>query len=250
MRTRITRGLAAALAVPALALTAACGGSDGAKDDTKPKAPAGTTAAGTPSAAPTTSAAPEATGPLTAAQMKGALLELKDLPSGWKGSAHASAEFAVKADKAECRPLAEALSAKIPGATTGPSADFALGNNASELSESIQTFGSAADATAFTEKLSAALDSCTSFTADQDGTSMKTGVEKLTAPKTAEEAIAVRLKLAVAPGVTVEPTVLVARQGSGLIRVLHLADSAKAKGDFDAFAKLAGDKLAKAAAQG
>ncbi|MFI8516944.1 hypothetical protein ACIGEZ_03800 [Streptomyces sp. NPDC085481] len=241
MRTRIRHGLAAALAVSALSLTAACGG--GAKDTPGDGA---TKPADKPAAGQTTSAAPAPAAPLTDAQMKAAVLELKDLPSGWKASKNPSSDFSMKADKAECEPLAAAAGSTVAGATKGPTVDFALGNNASELSEGVLAF-SGTGAADFMKQVATSLGSCTAFTADTSGTKMKITVEKLTAPQTAEEALAFKLKLNVAQGITVEPTLLIARQGTGVVRLLHLADTPAAKKDFATFAGLAGDKLAKAA---
>ncbi|MDT9690695.1 hypothetical protein Q5762_20575 [Streptomyces sp. P9(2023)] len=239
MRTRIRHGLAAALAVSALSLTAACGGGDAKGDTTKDKA------ADKPAAEQTTSAAPAATTPLTAAQMKAAALELKDLPSGWKVTKTPTDELKVTSDKPECAPLASALGSDFPGGTKGASAEFSRGNNESEIVEDVATFPGTGAAD-FTKKIDTALASCTGFTADSDGTKMKLGVEKLTAPQGAEETLAFRLKLNLAEGITIEPTIMIARQGSGIVRFLHLADTPGGKGEFDALAKIAAGKLAKA----
>ncbi|MEV4948553.1 hypothetical protein [Streptomyces sp. NPDC053755] len=238
MRTRIRHGLAAALTVSALSLVAACGGSDGGKDGGKDKA------ADKP-AEQTTSAAPAAASPLTTAQMKAAVLELKDLPSGWKTTKHEESSAVYKVDKPECEPLAPMLGGDIAGATKGASADFAVGNNDSEISEEVVTFADAGAAD-YIKKLGTALDACPAFTADVDGSKMKVAVKKITAPQGAEEALALQMSTEVAPGITIEPNIVLVRQGAGVMRFLHLADAAGKK-DFDALAKVATDKFVKGA---
>lgn len=244
MRTRIRHGLAAALAVSALSLTAACGGGD-AKDDTKKAADK--PAAGQSASSEPTSAAPAAPAtPLTATQMKAGVLELKDLPSGWKAAKAEDSATVYKIDKPECEPFGVMVAGEIAGATKGAAADFAVGNNDSEITEEIVTFP-ATGAADYTKKLATALDSCTDFTAEADGEKMKMSVRKITAPQGAEEALAFGLALEVAPGIKVEPNIVVARQGTGVMRLLYLADAATAKKDFGTFAKLATDKFVKAA---
>ncbi|MFJ3584972.1 hypothetical protein ACIPPS_22470 [Streptomyces sp. NPDC090127] len=239
MRTRFRHGLAAALTVSTLSLVAACGGSDGAKDSGKDKA------ADKPSAAQTTSAAPAPATPLTAAQMKAGVLELKDLPSGWKTTKHEDSSAVYKIDKAECDVLAPMLGGDIAGATKGATADFAVGNNDSEITEEVVTFDGTGAAD-YVKKLGAALDACPTFTADAEGNKMKTEVKKITAPQGAEEALAFRLSIEIGPGMKIEPNLIVVRQGTGVMRFLHLADAAGKK-DFDALAKTATDKFVKGA---
>ncbi|MFJ7070857.1 hypothetical protein [Streptomyces sp. NPDC101115] len=240
MRTRISRGLAAALAVSALSLTAACGG--GAKEDTK-KGGADKPAAGATTSAAPTSEAPAT--PLTDAQMKAGVLELKDLPSGWKATKRQTGNTVYKAEKAECQPIAALMSGDVDGATKGPSVDFAVGNNASEIAEDVVTFPGTGAAD-FTKKLTTALDSCPDFAVTADGGKMKMSVKKLTAPQGAEEAHAFEIGLEVAPGITIKPNMVFVRQGTGVLRFLHLADAAGKK-DFDGLAKTATEKFAKAA---
>ncbi|WP_225799799.1 hypothetical protein [Streptomyces sp. NK15101] len=243
MRTRITRGLSAVLAVSALSLTAACGGSDGTEKDGADKPAAGGSASA--SAAPTSQA--PAAAPLTAAQMKAAALEVKDLPSGWKAKKGEDDKTVYKADKAECQPLAAMMSAGIEGATQGASVDFVIGDNASELSQEVATFPAGAGAADYTKKIAAALDGCAGFSVEVEGQKMKVESKRLTAPQGAEEAIAFGMTLEVAPGIKIAPDLVVARQGAGVFRMLHLADAAAAKKDFDGLAKAATDKFVEAA---
>ncbi|MFC8951439.1 hypothetical protein ACFT8P_02160 [Streptomyces sp. NPDC057101] len=237
MRTRFSRGLAAALAVSALSLTAACGGGS---DDKAGSAEKGTEATGK------TSAPPAAT-PLTAAQMKAGVLELKDLPSGWRASKAEPDTTTYKADNEACKPIATLMDDKVAGATIGGSVDFERGNSESLLSQQVMTFpgtGAADYATA----IGTALGTCKGFSAEMEGMKMKITVEKLTAPQGTEQAHAFRIKMNIADlGMNVESNMLVASQGTGLTRFAHVPADATGHKDFDGFAKLAAEKFAKAA---
>lgn len=243
MRTRIRHGLAAALTVSALSLVAACGGSDSAKDSGKDKP------ADKPAAEQSTSAAPSsapAAAPLTAAQMKAAVLEVKDLPSGWKTAKAEEGPTLTKVDKPECLPIAGLLSEKISGATLGASGDFENGG-ATTLNQEVLAF-EGAGATDFVTKLGAALEACTGFGATAEDMKVRATVAKLTAPQGAEEAHALRLKLSIPDfGYETEVNLLVARQGTGVIRLAHDPAAASGHKDFDALAKTATDKFVKGA---
>lgn len=238
MRTRFSRGLSAVLAVSALSLTAACGG--GAADDTKKDG------ADKPAAGQTTSAAPAAK-PLTAAQMKAAALEVKDLPSGWKASKPEADKTTYKADKPECEPIATLLKDEISGAEIGASVDFERGDADSLLSEQVFTFP-ATGAADYVKSIGTSLETCTGFSAEMEGMKMKIALEKLTAPQGAEAAHAFRLKMNITDlGMTVESNLLVAAQGTGVVRFAHVPANAGGHKDFDGFAKLAVEKFAKGA---
>ncbi|MET9379318.1 hypothetical protein ABZX98_35130 [Streptomyces sp. NPDC002992] len=239
MRTRIRHGLAAALAVSALSLTAACGGG-AAKDDAKKDK-----AADKPAAEQTTSAAPAA--PLTAAQMKAATLTVKDLPSGWKSGTSDTDQIQPKADKAECQPLAGFMADTITGATMGPSGSFERTSDTTGIDSQVFTFP-AAGATDFVKALGTSLDTCKGFAADLQGMKMTVTAEKLAGPKAGEESHAFRLKMKIADiSMTVETNMLVVRQGTGVARVSHVPPNASGHKDFEALAKLAADKFVKGA---
>ncbi|MFD7326498.1 hypothetical protein ACFV9D_36395 [Streptomyces sp. NPDC059875] len=242
MRTRIRHGLAAVLAVSALSLTAACGGGDAKGDTKKDKA------ADKPAAGQTTSAAPAPATPLTAAQMKAAALELKDLPSGWKvDKAQEEDPTVYKADKPECEAVATLMADKVAGATTGASADFERGNSESLLSQQVMTFPGTG-AVDYVKKIGTSLETCTGFSAEMEGMKMKITLQKLTAPQGAQEAQAFRMKMNITDvNVTVESNLLVAAQGTGLTRFAHVPADASGHKDFDGFAKLAADKFVKGA---
>ncbi|MBT2439303.1 hypothetical protein J7E93_04050 [Streptomyces sp. ISL-36] len=239
MRTRIRHGLAAALAVSALSLTAACGGGD-AKDDTKK-------GADKPAAGQTTSAAPAAATPLTAAQMQAATLTLKDLPAGWKNGSADPDQIQPKADKAECQPLAGFMADTIAGATMGPSGSFERVSDTTGIDSQVFTFP-AAGATDFVKALGTSLDTCKGFAADLQGMKMTVTAEKITGPKAGEESHAFRLKMKLADvAMTVESNMLVVRQGTGVARISHVPPNASGHKDFDTLAKLAADKFVKGA---
>ncbi|MFE5483960.1 hypothetical protein [Streptomyces sp. NPDC056527] len=240
MRTRIRHGLAAALAVSALSLTAACGGGDakdGAKKDTDK--PAATTSAAPTSEAPAT--------PLTAAQMKAAVLEVKDLPAGWKSGSADTDQIQPKADKTECQPLAGLMADTIAGATMGPSGSFERTSDTTGLDSQVFTFP-ATGATDFVKALGTSLDTCKGFAADLQGMKMTVTAEKLNGPKAGEESHAFRLKMKIADlAMNVESNMLVVRQGTGVVRISHVPPNASGHKDFDALAKLATDKFVKGA---
>ncbi|WP_309049539.1 hypothetical protein [Streptomyces sp.] len=224
MRTRIRRGLTVVLAVSALSLTAACGGS--ADESGK-----GSGDKAAPSATPAT--------PLTAAQMKAGALQLKDLPAGWKVSAAEDDKTVYKADKPECAPVATLLADEVAGATTGADVDYERGNSESLLSQQVMTFPGTGAAD-YVTSLGTALGSCKGFTAEMEGVKMNIALEKLTAPQGAEKAEAFRLKMNIASlGVDLESNMLVASQGTGLTRFAHVPADASGHKDFDGFAKLA-----------
>ncbi|MFD3942454.1 hypothetical protein [Streptomyces sp. NPDC058579] len=240
MRTRIRHGLAAALTVSALAFVAACGGGE-AQDDTKKDA-----SADKPAASQTTSAAPAAATPLTAAQMKAGVLELKDLPSAWRAVKAEKGPRLTKVDKAECLPIGGLFADKLSGATLGASGDFEHGAGTT-LNQEVLTFAGTG-ATDFVTKLGGALESCTGFGATAEDMKVQATVEKLTAPQGAEEAHALRVKLSIPDfDYATEVNLLVARQGTGVIRLAHDPAAASGRKEFDALAKIATDKFVKGA---
>ncbi|MFE1233404.1 hypothetical protein [Streptomyces sp. NPDC058745] len=240
MRTPIRHGLVAVLAVSALSLTAACGGSsDGDAAQGADKPATATTAAEPTSAAPAV--------PLTADAMKAAVLEAKDLPSGWKAGKAGSDQATYKTDKPACEPLTTLLANKVAGATTGASAHFERGNGDSTLDQQVLTFPGTGAAD-HVKAIGTALDTCTGFTAEMEGMKMKITLQKLTAPQGAEQVQTFRMKMNIAEyDITAESNVLVAAQGTGLTRFAHVPANASGHKDFDGVAKIVVEKFAKAA---
>lgn len=238
MRTHIRRGLAVALTVSALTFTAACGGSSDDKGGDS-------AAKGKDKAAEQPAEKPAAT-PLTAAQMKAGLLELKDLPAGWKAEAAAPAEDVPAADKPECKPITAIMGDKIEGTTLGGNAEFG-DKDSSILAELLATFSDDKSAKDFMASVATAADTCTAFSFTAEGQKVPVKVEKLTAPTAGEESTALRLSMEMAPGMTIASDILVARQGTGLMRLAYVPTNQANHKNFDDLAKRGGDKFVKAA---
>jgi hypothetical protein len=248
MRTHIRRGAAVAVAVSALFLTAACGGSDSSSDgDKKPT--------GTASKSKETAAENPAAGPLTAAQLKAATLEVADLPAGWKaGTVPPDDSTAPTADKPACQPIASLFAGKVEGTTLHNDADFNFKETQdAALSESVFTFAGTGAAD-FTKGIGTALTSCTDVNFTQDGEKSAVKVTKLSTPTVAEESHAFRLTMDMGSVGKLNIDILVARQGNGVVRAAYIPtptvpagtapDPAKVN-PFDDLAKRAGDKLVK-----
>ncbi|MEU3449587.1 hypothetical protein AB0H29_20590 [Streptomyces thermolilacinus] len=234
-RTRVRRGAVVALTASALFLTAACGGSSGKKDD---KADGGDSAGQKPAAAP-----------LTEAQMKAGVLEVADLPAGWKEEAAAPSEDQAKAEKPECQPLAVLISDKIDGATVGGDREFGRAGDSAILAQQIFTYSDGDAAAAFVKSVDEAVGKCASFVSVDEGEKMTISAEKLTAPQVGEEAVALRLTMDIPQlGMKLESDVLVARQGAGLMRLAYVPMGEKPDHSaFEDLAKRGGDKFVKGA---
>lgn len=244
MRVRISRGAAVALTVAALVFTAACGGSSD-KGDEKSKTAESSSAAAEPKPEEKPAAAP-----LTEAQMKAGLLEVSDLPSGWKVDKAGDSEDQPKAEKAECQPLALLMSDKIDGATVGADREFGRASDSAILAQQIFTYKDTAAATDFVKGISAAVDACATYTMTQDGQKVEMKAERLTtAPQVGEEAVGLRLTMDVPQlGMKMEFDVLVARQTTGMMRLAYVPMGDKPDhASFEDLAKRAGDKFVKGA---
>ncbi|MFI1399857.1 hypothetical protein [Streptomyces sp. NPDC020681] len=238
MRTSMRRGMAAAVAVSALCFTAACGGSS--DDEKKPAAgqEQSTDKATDKAEAPVT--------PLTAAQMKAATLEVKDLPTGWKaGTVTSTDDPAPKSDKPECQPIADLMADKIPGATMGQAAEFEGKGDESGLSEHVFTFPATGGAD-FVKAIGTALESCTKASFDAEGEKLAVTIAKLSTAKVGEESYAFRMTMPIPElGVNFTSDLLVARQGTGVVRLAHSSADPTKAAPFDDLAKRAGDKFVK-----
>ncbi|MGI5355107.1 hypothetical protein ACQI4E_07275 [Streptomyces sp. CA-252508] len=238
MRTRIRRGVAVALTVSALTFTAACGGSSDKGGDSAAK--------GKDKDAAAPADKPAAT-PLTAEQMKAGALTVADLPKGWTAMKNpASTDDVPKADKPECQPIANLMHDKIAGATMGANNEFNGGNGANQLAHQIITFPGTGAAD-FVTPIGTALEKCTGFTTTMEGAPVKLKVEKLTAPKTGEESHGVRVSMDLGGAIEFALNVVVARQGTGVSRLVYLPGTPAAAKDLDDLAKRAGEKFVKAA---
>ncbi|MFI6639797.1 hypothetical protein [Streptomyces sp. NPDC050504] len=237
--TRIRRGLAAALAVSALCLTAACGDSDdGGKKDGKTADKAVDKGAG--------KGAGDGAKPLTAAQMSAGVLALADLPEGWKADKPDTDEETAKVDKPECQALGGFFSTKVEGATMGSEAAFQGDGGGSMLSHQTFTFPGTGAAD-YVAAVGEALKTCTAFTLTQAGEDMKITVKKLAAPQSGEAAHAFRIAMDIPQlSMKFESDGMVAHQGTGAMRLTFTPPDASGHPAFDDLAKRAGEKFAKA----
>jgi hypothetical protein len=240
MRTRMRRGIAAALTVSALCFTAAaCGGDDEKKPAAADKAKGDDKA--TSEEKPVTK--------LTAAQMKAATLEVKDLPTGWKSNKLSTDNSpAPKADKPECQPLADMMAEKDAGATLGGDAEFENKAGEAELTHQVFTYDGTGAAD-FTKAIGTALDSCSSVSFTQDGEKADFKVAKLSAPKVGEDSHSFTMTMSVPElGVDIKVNLMVASQGTGATRLVYMAvPGGKVTNAFDDLVKRAGDKFVKGA---
>ncbi|ORT61853.1 hypothetical protein [Streptomyces sp. CB03238] len=233
MRTRIRRGVAVALTVSALTFTAACGGSsDKGGDDAKGK---------------DKTAEKPAAAPLTAAQMKAGILEAKDLPAGWKAESAPSTSDQSKAEKPECAPLAQVMSDKIDGATMGGNQEFGSADGTSLLAQQIFSMpgSGAAD---FVKSVETAVGACATFTLVQDGQKVPVKAAVLPTAKAGESSTGVRLTMEIAElKMKIESDVLIAQQGTGVMRLAYVPMNGEGHKAFADLAKRGGDKFVKAA---
>ncbi|MEU8886465.1 hypothetical protein [Streptomyces sp. NPDC048442] len=192
MRTRTLRAAAVGLAASSVLLATACEG--GAKAEEKPAAKKPTAAA-----KPST---PPAVAPLTQRQVESALLEVRDMPTGWSkdneisSSAAGSTEFALgKTDKPECQFLFDAVVGSEKGAK--PQNSAVVGFTKSEEGPIL-----VGGVTAYTEAEAKTLmkepplpPSCRKFTGDFEGDKVTVVYEDLSVPKAGQDSQGLRLKL-------------------------------------------------------
>ncbi|MFI0979291.1 hypothetical protein ACH4SP_20105 [Streptomyces sp. NPDC021093] len=192
MRTRTLRAAAVGLAASSVLLATACGGSTEAEE--KPAAKK------TPAAAkPST---PPAVAPLTQRQVESALLEVRDMPTGWSkeneisASDAGNAEFGMgKSDKPECQFLLDA----VVGSEKGPKPQNSAVVGFTKSQEGPILVGGV---TAYTEAEAKKLmkepplpPSCRSFTGDFEGDKVTVAYEDLSVPKAGQDSQGLRLKL-------------------------------------------------------
>lgn len=241
--TRMRRGLAAALAVSALCLTAACGDSDDGEKKKDDKVVDGAAKGGDAAGEQGGDAA--GAKPLTPTQMSAGVLTLADLPKGWKADKPDTEEETGKIDKPECQALSGFFSTKVEGATMGSEGAFQGDGGGSMLNHQTFTFPDkgAAD---YVTAVGKALETCTAFTLTQAGEDMKVTVKKLAAPKAGEAAHAFRIAMDIPQlSMKFESDGMVAHQGTGAMRLMYTPPNAEGHPAFDDLAKRAGEKFAK-----
>ncbi|SDK61334.1 hypothetical protein [Streptomyces indicus] len=253
MRTRNSLTLTGVLAAAALTAVAGCGGAADAEENPKSTTSPSSSASASPSAKPAA--------PLTQGQAEEALIEVSDLPVGWKVDAAGAEEAeggegpALKADKPQCQPLldgsfggsgprakAEAYAAFTKDADYGP---FLL-----------------AGVEAFTEKQAEALmepveatDGCESFTGSYEGDEVLFRTQELSVPQVGDgEAYGFRFSVEYEDEdgyVWVDQTdTVVARVGGAILQVSQQSDGGNDQEAFDRAVEKLVEKTRKVAAKG
>ncbi|NGN65826.1 hypothetical protein G5C51_18235 [Streptomyces sp. A7024] len=251
MRTALRRTAPAVLAIGALALTAACGGSADADDKDGAKA--------TPSTAP-------AAKPLTQAQVEKALLATQDMPAGWSFDEETSSdnagtgEFqAAVADKKQCQPLLDGIvgSDETPKPAESDVAVFVKGgaDTAPAIVHGVTAFTEKQAADLMKTDISEVPAGCHTFNAsDESLGDVKVTVSELAVPELADGSMGVRVLLdpAEADVYSVQYDMAVARVGGAIVNVAEISYTKDDQAAFEQAIKTAvakAEKVTKAAAK-
>ncbi|MFC0624099.1 hypothetical protein [Kribbella deserti] len=203
--SKINPVLVAVAALP-LALTACSGGSDSGSapapttSSTPTVTPSPTPAPSvtpTPTPAPSVTPTPTSTAPRTAAQLTKALIELKDLPSGFSIETDEDGDDDVKlaSKDARCARLVTLMNADaLPGSKASAERSFSGGQEGPYIDETLDALGSAQAVTAFQKSLKSAIGSCRTITVTiPDEGSSPVQVREVSAPVAGQNPVAVRL---------------------------------------------------------
>lgn len=209
---------ACASAVLLLALTACSSGSDTASSTPTPS--------GTTSSTPTTPTPPPATTPSvvpstpppakparTAAQLTKALLELKDLPSGFsveteEGGDDSDVKLTSK-DRRCAKMVAYSNADNPPGSKASATRSFSGGAQGPFIDESIDAMGSVAAVAALQRSFQQAVANCRTMTLTMKGEgSSPISVRTVSAPKAGTNPVAVRLTATSGPLAGLEVTMV------------------------------------------
>ena len=182
-----------AIAAAAVGLSA-CGG--GAGTTVTSPSPSSTTSASAPT--PTPSTTPTRSAPRTGAEIKSALLGLKDLPSGFEADPSAESgndDPASSSKDPKCAPLVKLTNAKTaPGSKASAKIAFSGGQDGPAVEESIDALGSAGDVKALQASFRSAVAACPVLTLTIPGVgSAKLKVAEVSAPADGEDTFAVRM---------------------------------------------------------
>ncbi|NGO81808.1 hypothetical protein G6045_40115 [Streptomyces sp. YC504] len=249
MRTRNSRAATGVLAAVSLLAVAGCGGSADAEE--QPKA----AKSASPSASPKPVAAP-----LTQKQVEEALIEVGDLPKGWKvdaaGTQDAEEGPALEADKPQCQPLLDGTAEGDSGPRPRAEAFAAFTKDADYGPFLLTEVG------AFTQKQAEQLmervevtDGCESFTGSYDGDEVAFRAEELSVPRVGDgEAFGYRFSMEYEDEdgyVYVDQTdTVTARVGSALVRVSQNSDGGNDPEAFEQAVEKLVEKTRKIAAKG
>ncbi|WP_328992827.1 hypothetical protein OG394_01075 [Kribbella sp. NBC_01245] len=188
--------LVAVAALP-LALTA-CSGSEPGSAPTPSVTPSATptTTPSTPSITPTPTQ-PSAPGPRTAAQLTKALLELKDLPSGFSvepDEAAAEDDVKLSSKDARCARLVALMNTdNPPGSKASAGRSFSGGQDGPYIDVSLDAMGSTQAVTALQKSFKTAIGACRTITLTVPGEgSSPMQVREVSAPVAGQNPVAVR----------------------------------------------------------
>lgn len=188
--------LVAVAALP-LALTACSGASDPGTAPTPSVTPSATptTTPTAPSITPTPT--PTQPAPRTAAQLTKALLELKDLPSGFSvepDEAAAEDDVKLSSKDARCARLLALMNAdNPPGSKASAGRSFSGGQEGPYIDESLDAMGSAQAVTTLQKSLKSAIGACRTITVTMPGEgSSPMQVREVSAPAAGQNPVAVR----------------------------------------------------------
>lgn len=187
--------LVAVAALP-LALTACAGGSEPGTAPTPSVTPSATPTT-TPSITPIPIPTPTQPAPRTAAMLTKALLELKDLPSGFSvepDEAAAEDDVKLSSKDARCaRLLALMNTDNPPGSKASAARSFSGGQEGPFVDESLDAMGSAQAVTALLTSFKSAIAACRTMTVTVPGEgSSPIQVREVSAPAEGKNPVAVR----------------------------------------------------------
>jgi hypothetical protein len=190
-----------AVAAVAVGLSACGGGS--VSTATTPPAPS-TTRASTPTATSPTTATTTKSGARTVAQLKSALLGLKDLPSGFvlqPAGGSGSDGGAASSKDSGCAPWVKLSNAKTaPGSKASSTVAFSGGQDGADIEESIDALGSVGAVKAFQASFKSAVAACRQLTVTVPGQgTAKVKVAEMSAPLYGTDAFAARMTVTGGP---------------------------------------------------
>jgi hypothetical protein len=233
----IRPSMTAVLAAGALAL-AGCGGSDPVAAPSASPSPSGTTTSSSPSPSttPTPSSSPSATTspsaapsrPRTAAELKKALLTLKDLPTGFQVEPADTSDddgIVATSTKAGCKSLVRLTNAeRAPGSVAAADISLSAGQQGPYIDESIESFRSKAAASGVVSTFRAAVKACRALTLRiPDAGSATVNVAEVSAPDVGDSSFAVRYSATKGPLAGFEVTFVTVAVGDVLVALTFVA---------------------------
>jgi len=188
----------AVVAAAAVGLSACGGGSGKTVTGTSSTSTTLTTTSASPSSTPTKIATVSpTTGPRKVAEIKSALLELNDLPSGYaiEPASAGGADGSVSSKDKACAPLVKLTNVKTaPGSMSSASVAFSGGQGGPFVDESVDSMGSAASVQALQASFKSAVAACQKLIITIPGQGTSTvQIAQVSAPKFGEHTFAARM---------------------------------------------------------